>query len=1297
MTALRFEAGDPNARRPLSRRRSIGVALIGVGVVLGVAEGRAGAAPNLDPFAKPRESSITGLWAQGAAAPAAKPKAAAPAKPAVQACTTDAECLEEETICEQGACRRIELATNIAYLYYRKGTFREILGLYWEKRGSSGYTVLFPIFWSYFTPTSRTRIVAPFFWRFEDHAARRTLTVIVPGLPISWSRQPDASSFGVWPLFYASTKFGWAAPLLGSFRVGDPDKGEATGAVAFLYWWQRKPDRKFDLLFPVFFSRRTAASAFTFALPLNFYWRTGHDARLLALPVLYWRGWRDGSAFYTPLGFRQQHRDGLVTAGSLLWLYWYGRDRSAGTAYDVLFPLVWSSRGPESGTTLVLPLLVDLRRPDARTTIVGPVGHIRRGGVTVDTVALLWWSGSSREGGWRFRTLFPLFFWQEREQGKKALFVSPIAGYSRDDQERSRTWVFPGVFVRRDPVRDLDILTPLYIRHRHHETDTTTRFFAILGYRRDDPAGSTTALFPLFWRFRDAASGATATAVLPVFFHRSAPHDTTTAVGLLPLAFFYRRQLADGGSSSGLFPLVFFGRRDDRSYQVVLGLFWRFSDAKGSTTALLPVFFRSADRRGYHAGVPLALTFFGSNEGRSYQIQFPLFWRFADERAGWSTAVTPLGFYGRSRDEGWRLGIGPLLPIVWAGGGGPRRHFVLFPLLWHFADDRKDESTTVALNYLHRRRGGETTDALFPLLYYRRGARPGGTDETSFTLFPLLHYRRDAHTRMLVTPLGASVVGPRRSGGFLGPYLWYRGPVFSARGIPLLYADVTNGLTAERTRQWGPFVAIDAPGRSIRVLFPLFGRYSDAAETDTFVFPGYFRMRKADGYAVDTFLPLFWRSRWRERTTTIIGPWYRRHGDHVHNTGLVPVFFWAKNDDRTLLVIPPLLTYHRHDFKANSSTTWAALFYHRWSPEHERTVLFPFWWSGRRGERSYRALAPLYWHVEDGAKQTSWTLAGPFYWSRHGPATMRLLLPLGWYTRNSETGTGTEALIPLFYAGHGPGRFTLLTLLFGYSRTPDARRWYVGPIYAGDSAERSVRVVFPVFVNHFNRSTETLTRLILPIHFSRTTPEASLSTWGLLFWRRTTVASATTLLLPVFYDVHDFHQSRTTVLFPLLFRHRNEGTGQSIWLAPLFYRRSGTSDSTTVMFPLFWDFRGRDRQTTVLFPLYAHWARPTHTGTYVFPNVYYRKGLAAPGKPDGTWQLHVFPLFAAAVDRPGDFSWEVLLGFFGKARIGQYQYLKVFFFNFQISKPSAVQTAWYGQPQRSRRAAPSRGLATNVW
>ena len=1210
------------------------------------------------------------------------------------ACTTDLQCPDEH-ICEDGVCHKIEQRTNILYLYYREGTFQEILGLYWAKRGPTGYNVLAPFYWRFYSPTSRSRVVAPFYWHFEDDTIQRTSTVIVPGLPISWSSQPGAKSFGIWPLFYASTKFGWAAPLLGTFKVGDPDAHRATGAIAFLYWWRRTPEASFDLFFPFFVSHRSKASAFTFALPLNFYWRTNQDSKLLALPFFYRHATPKGSSLYSLAGYVSS--EGSETSGALLWLYWFGRDSKRKSAHDVVFPLVWSFRHHDDATTIGFPLWWDFKSADARTTIAGPVVHVRRGNAWLNTLLPVWWSGGNLDHGWRFRSLLPLFFWKESDRGARATWLSPIGGYSRDRTAGSRTLVLlPGPIIhRRDPVRDLDIVTPLFIRHHSHEADSTTKLIALLLYLRDDPGGSTSVLFPLFWRFRDAASGATATSLFPFFFHRAGPRDTLTTAGVFPL-WFYRRTFAEGGGSAGLFPLAFFGRRGDATHAVVFPVFWHFGNARGSTT-VSPLFFASRDREGHDAGIPPLLTFWGdSRTNGSYAIQFPLFWHFANPHQGWSTTVTPIGFFGRTSD-GWRAGLGPLLPLIWARGGGPRRHFVLFPVFWHFADDRADESSTLVLNVFHRRRGQETTDAFFPLLYYRRGARPGGANETSFTLFPLVHYRRDANRTMLLTPLGAFARGPQRSGGFLGPYLWYNGPLFSARGVPLLYADVTRKDTQERTRQFGPYLSIDAPDHWARILFPLLGSYGNASERGTYVFPTFFHQRKADGYAVDALLPLFWHSRWRDQTTTVVGPWYRRKSDTVHNTGFVPLYFWAKNPTRTQLIIPPLLTFHRHDWKAQTRTTIVGPFYAHSEPGRDANVLFPFWWSGHDGTRSHRVLGPLYWHFADSADGSSWSLLPPLYWSSSPKGSTFALLPLAWRSHDEDKGITSGGLMPLFYASSGKNQFTLLTLLAGYSRNPLSRRWYAGPLYVSDSAAHSTRVLFPLYFGYRDLAKETTTRIIPPLlFFSRNNPEKSLLTFAGLFWRRTDVASATTLVLPLYFDVHDYRLARTTVLFPLFVRHANEVTGDAYTLAPLFYRHTAPDFATNVLFPFVWDFKRPDRRTTVVFPFYAHWTRPTYTGTYVFPNVYYRKGLQK-GAPDGTWRLAIPPLFDADVKRKGDLRWEVLGGLFGKERIGPNHYLKIFFMTFHTKRPTPVQTSWYGRTPTASRTQRRHGLATATW
>jgi hypothetical protein len=1218
----------------------------------------AGAAPRLNPF----------RVAQAAPPPAASPP---PAAPAPKACRTDEDCPAENICSNQKTCQPIQISTNFLYLYYREGNFREILGLYWSKTGPTGYTVLAPFYWHFWTPDSATY-------------------VIVPGLPVSWSRQPGARSFGVWPLFYASTKFGWAAPLFGTFKIGDPDRGESMGAIAFLYWWRRQPQHSFDLLFPLFASWRSPPHSFTYALPLNIYWRDNDDANTLAIPFFYSNQHKTGGSFYTLIGYGKY--EGAERSGAALWLYWFGEDRKEKSSYDIFIPLYWDFRNRDGGTSIFFPLVWSFRSANDETTVAGPFVRLRSGASTTHIVFPFWWSNSDSSAGTAFRLFVPLFFWQKSEHGRKVSFLSPLAAYSRDDTERSKMLLILPLFslYHNDPDDQLRFFTPLYIRHHDYRTLATTHLIGLLLFLRRDGGGSTTVLFPLFWHFRDQPTGATATALLPFYAHRSGPRDRSTF-----LLGAYWRSFTGGGWSGGFFPLAFFADNGGRSHQVIFPLFWRFAAGGASTTVAVPLFYWQRDRHGYNGSVLPLLTFLGDRDGESYAVQFPLYWHFASEREGWSTTATPIGYYHRDRD-GWSGGIIP----VFVRSGSTASHFVVFPVFWHVANEKTGESTTVALTYLHHTWGNETTDAFFPLFHYRRGVRPGGrVSETSFTIFPLLvHYHRNEWTRVLFTPVYASARGPRRAAGFVGPYLWYRDAAISARGVPFLYADVTRPATGERTRQYGLWFQIDGPGRSARMLYPFFLRYDDAHEHDTYVFPTYFRQRRSDGYAVDSFLPFFWRSEYQGRTTTVVGPFYDRSARGLHDTGLVPLWFYAKNDQRSITVIPPLLFFRRRDFDTDSERIWCALYYHRREGPAYTTAIFPLWLSGAADGQSHAVLFPIFWHFADERAQSSSTAFTLIYWSSHGTSRMRALLPLAWYTRDSAQGTGSEAFLPLFYHAFSKDRFTLLTVLAGYRGTPTSHLWYVLPALFSNSIESKFGMVAPFWFSHTNKVTETTTTVAPPLlYVSHGNPESGLATVLAIFWRHHDIGSATTLGLPLYFDVNDYHQSRTTVFLPLFVRYRREADQNVYWVAPLFYRHTSPTESSTVFFPLVWDFRSPDESTTVVAPFYARWRRPGYVSTYVFPFNYYRKGLNPDGTGDGTYALWLLPFYDAAVKRPGDFRWEVLGGLFGNERIGRHSYLRLFWMNFETSAPTQAQTAWYSQPPRASRRNPPRGLSMNRW
>ena len=153
----------------------------------------------------------------------------------------------------------------------------------------------------------------------------------------------------------------------------------------------------------------------------------------------------------------------------------------------------------------------------------------------------------------------------------------------------------------------------------------------------------------------------------------------------------------------------------------------------------------------------------------------------------------------------------------------------------------------------------------------------------------------------------------------------------------------------------------------------------------------------------------------------------------------------------------------------------------------------------------------------------------------------------------------------------------------------------------------------PSGLSHTNKATETTTTVIPPLlHVSRGNPE----TGSRPRWRcsGTTATSPRrpTLGLPLYYDVHEYHLSRTTVLLPLFVRHADEVAHDTTTGRPaaLFYRHTTPTDSTTVGFPLLWDFKHGADRTTVVFPFYAHWRRPDHVGDLGLPELLPPRGAA---------------------------------------------------------------------------------------
>jgi hypothetical protein len=325
-----------------------------------------------------------------------------------------------------------------------------------------------------------------------------------------------------------------------------------------------------------------------------------------------------------------------------------------------------------------------------------------------------------------------------------------------------------------------------------------------------------------------------------------------------------------------------------------------------------------------------------------------------------------------------------------------------------------------------------------------------------------------------------------------------------------------------------------------------------------------------------------------------------------------------------------------------------------------------------------RAFGPLFYHTDDSEKRTSFNIVGPFYYASSPHQHDSGLAPLV-FTRTHDDGRWAATIVPLLHVARKSDGVRLITPLFGFSTYPSGSRGFIGPIYFRKDSDGYTGAVIPVFYQTRDHLAGSFTSLLIPLYLHTESHDSSLTAVTPLIWRHKSIESGTTLVLPLFFDHHVYHESRTTGLLPFYIQRRGIAEGATTHVIPpllLYVRRApeGTDvaffplvwrfvskgevdSSTTIVAPLFWDFKRGTSHTQVLFPLYMHATRPNADHTIV-ANVYYRRGK---GPTAGSYYVNVFPFFDFGRPRPGDVEWNIFGGVIGYSRIGNNRTLKLFF------------------------------------
>lgn len=851
--------------------------------------------------------------------------------------------------------------------------------------------------------------------------------------------------------------------------------------------------------------------------------------------------------------------------------------------------------------------------------------------------------------------LIPLFSYSTERHGTKKRFFSIVGSYERDDSSSLRQSIvfFPAIYHRSDRKRNVTVVPPIFTSWSAHDGGTSGTIVGNVYYSHD-AHGSSLSVFPLYWRFHDDRNNATTQLIFPIAgWHH---HDGASGGFVGP---FYTWSSKNSDSwGAGIAPILMFGRSGQKSHAMLLPLFVHLADkSQGSQTTAVTLFYLRTTRDGGDGGL-FPLIFVGKHAHSSYAFIPGLYFHKGNDWGGLDV-IGPL-FIGHGRK--WIAGLFPLFSV--GGGEGKTHQVILPPLLVHFHDDKAKSDRLLIGPLYHRRDGAESANVLFPLFYLRQ------SPANAFGLWII-----GGHTRE--NGVSTTVVGP--------------------------FIRRVNEPAHSSTTLLFPLVAVhDAPDYKVRVVFPIVWRIRDGAETDTAIFPLYFRGRSPTR-RWDAVFPLFIHAHTTTADTTVVGPvWARTRPDGSRGGGLFPLFAFnskvGAGGKRATWFGMPGVYADSNDFTGKSNL-WALLFYRAHRPDGYTAGFIPLIFAWRKGTTT-RVLGPLFFHSSDPTKDVALDYFLVGYYGHEGKGHYWGLIPFVFESTHKD-GTFAAGIFPVFYAAKHLDGSTFVSPVGGWITHEGSKRIAIGPIYYRHDAEVHGGGFLPLVYHQRNINTGARTSFGIPFYFdTRGGDGRELQAYTPLVWRYHSVESSTIVGLPLFLDMHEYGESRATLLLPFFFHGTNKVTQTTQWVLPPilawwqtspdgkdwgffpFIWTFGGRNPTTIVAPFLWDFTRGESRTTVFFPLGAKWHR-SDANHLLLPFVYYKKGI---GTREGMWYLNIFPLFAIGRPTAQDVEWYAFEGLFGYSRKGRNRNLKLFWvLDFALQPTRSSDVSWFGATPKNQR------------
>jgi hypothetical protein len=838
----------------------------------------------------------------------------------------------------------------------------------------------------------------------------------IPAWPLIYHRadQDHAETDILWPIFRYEREKSLARyalrPLLFSTE-SDPNKDyRKTSVIWPLGIYQRTGSELSFQIFPVYWAGRSTDSRHTVFFPL--YWDIqGQDYSYFHLwPLLGVNHYGKSSTEYSTLYpfFRYGHDPntgetdlhffwplvnyyvkGDYHTNRVLPIYWYerGPDQSGGFLFPYywrytptftsrgIFPLWFSSRGPEIRTDLVFPIYFNRETPTDHLRFVTP----------------LYFSRSNPES--HLNMLIPVFL-NYGTQKEQLQFIIPF--YFSRQTEDSRLHTFIPVFLNYEtPYERLRFITPLYVSIQTDESHLSSLIPVYLNYQKND-FGLQIGL-PVYLRYRSGPYSFS--TFFPVYYHSEDTQLRAAFTYYFPIYGSYQR----GDAISRhfiLFPL--YSHLEDshlqlKAWDVVWPLFHYESSPSMFSVHMLPFY--------WHTQTP--------EYGLTYG--FPLYWSYT---SGQDSYWHLLPLYGVHTQGDWytkRFILGPVFMATQDKRNGLSQQDFLF-LIFSRRHEGDSEQSWLIPFYFHRKSADFNLTlgslALLPPYYIHREE----LGEDFFHLWPIYgHWRKgDYEDYSTLWPVVSFAHDGDNEKSWVIPFYYHRG-------------DSDSRLTLGSLALLPPYyINIHQPDQDLFHVWPLFGRLqrvsyleystlwplirfgSDSENGISMThFLLYFHKREKED-SITTLFPIWWRSSSPQRTldSTLFLHWYDHDaqkdethlsflwlippklsliryeaGPHIVRHSFFPLYSYDQNDETDALswsILWLLFSYNSQgEFVRETGFLWKVITYER---KDAQTSDFRFLWrvirSSTTATSSTFELNPLYYHESEAGKGSYWALLG---------------------------------------------------------------------------------------------------------------------------------------------------------------------------------------------------------------------------------------------------------------------------------------------------------------------------------